>query len=50
MHREHVKFYFNNEFEIWREFGQSETEQDPMVLPPHVFCLPSVCGKTLAKE
>ena len=28
----------------------SETEQDPMVLAPHVLRLPFVCGKTLAKE
>ena len=32
-----------------------ETEQDPMILAaalprPHVFSLPFVCGKTLAKE
>ena len=28
----------------------TETEQDPMVLVPHVLCLYFVCGKTLAKE
>ena len=30
--------------------ADTETEQDPMVLAPHVLSLPSVCGKTLAKE
>ena len=33
MGRVNIKFYFDNEFEIWKEFGQSEMEQDPMVLP-----------------
>ena len=27
-----------------------ETEQDPMVLPCHVLCLPFVCRKTSAKQ
>ena len=31
--------------EWWMFFlTNSETEQDPMVLPPHVLCLPFVCG------
>ena len=30
--------------------GPGETEQDPVVLAPHVLSLPFVCGKTLAKE
>ena len=53
MGRVNIKFYFDNECEIWKEFGQSETEQAPMVLSPlhhHVFHLPSVCAKTLAKN
>ena len=29
---------------------QGETQQDTMVLAPHVLNLPFVCGKTLAKE
>ena len=28
----------------------SEMKQDPMVLVPHVLCLPFVCGRTLAKD
>ena len=34
MDRVNIKFYFDNEFEIWKEFDQSETEQGPMVLSP----------------
>lgn len=29
---------------------EAETEQDAVVLAPHVPHLPSVCGQTLAKE
>jgi len=39
MDRVKIKFYFDNEFEIWKEFDQSETEQGPMVLSP----LPPPC-------
>ena len=34
MDRVNIKFYFDNEFEIWKKFDQSETEQGPMVLSP----------------
>ena len=30
--------------------SMSEMEHDPMVLVPHVLCLPSVCGKTSQKN
>ena len=33
-----------------RKTGINEMEQDPMFLVPHALCLPSVCGKTLAKH
>ena len=35
---------------LFLKSNQPETEQDPMVLAPHVLSLPFVCGKTLAKE
>ena len=38
--------------QVWeaRMRGDTEMEQDPLVLVPHVLSLPFVCAKTLAKE
>ena len=53
MDRVKIKFYFDNEFEIWKEFDQSKQSRALWSFPPfhhHVFHLPSVCAKTLAKN
>ena len=40
-------FYFQKEIDF---LDGIETEQDPVVLPFHILCLPFIYAKTLAKE